>query len=106
MPRLPKQPEGLFPRDERPCPRADQRPHSLAGPYDSPESRARYDALIDEWKRRGHVERMTITLGNLALDYLDHAEVYYRKGGWPTSELPIIRARPLRGPTVRQYAGV
>ena len=77
------------------------------GPYDSPESRARYDALIDEWKRRGHVERMTITLDNLALHYLDHAEVYYRKGGWPTSEVAIIRAaRAFRGPTVRQYAGV
>jgi hypothetical protein len=92
MPRIPKQPKYCFHETSGHARvHINGQTHWL-GPYDSRESRARYDALIEEWKRHGHVERSTITVDNLALRYLDHAEVYYRKADRPTSEVAIIRA--------------
>jgi integrase len=93
MPRVPRQPKYSFHATSGHARvYINGRTHWL-GPYRSRESRARYEALIEEWERRGHVECSTITVDNLALRYVvDHCETYYRKGGRPTSELAIIRA--------------
>lgn len=50
------------------------------GAYGSPESRERYDDLIAEWSaRRGDVSGYGLTVDDLALLYLQHAEQHYRK---------------------------
>ncbi len=76
--------------------RIDGRDHYL-GPYGSPESHSRYDVLIDEWLRRKSVERATLTIDELCLKFLDHANAYYVKNAKVTAEVACIRAalRPL-----------
>src|SRR5262249_31241432 len=63
------------------------------GKHDTPESRAEYDRLIAEWLATG---RRTIpvdggpgvdlTINEVLLAYLHHADTYYVKSGQPTSE--------------------
>jgi integrase len=67
------------------------------GKYRSPESHARYDALVDDWLRRRAIDRATLTIDELALRFLDHAVTYYAKDGVPTSEVARIRSafRPM-----------
>jgi integrase len=84
--------------------RIDGRDHYL-GTYASPQSHAKYDALVDDWLRRKSVERATLTIDELAIRFLEYAIAYYAKDGKPTSEVACIRAalRPLVklfGPTL------
>lgn len=49
------------------------------GPYGSPESRERYDELMSEWIARNcNVSGYTLTVDDLALLFMSHAETYYR----------------------------
>ena len=62
------------------------------GKHGSPESRAKYDEVVAEWlrdNREGHKHRLTI--GELSLQYMAHAGMYYRKNGKPTSEISCIK---------------
>ena len=68
------------------------------GRYGSRESRDRYDDLIAEWfAKNGDVSGHTMTVADLALLFMQHAESYYVKGGKPTCEVNNIRIalRPL-----------
>lgn len=71
--------------------RIDGKDHYL-GPYDSPESRDRYDELIREWTTQQTVDGITLTVDELALRYLQHARQHYRKNGEETSEVSSIRS--------------
>ena len=75
----------------------DNKDHYL-GRHGSPESRARYDRLVAEW-RLGHEGDLNegILIDELIAKFLDHARVYYRKDAEPTSELASFRLalRPL-----------
>lgn len=71
--------------------RIDGKDHYL-GEYGTPESRDRYDDLVAEWfARQGDVENFTLTVEELALLYLQHADRYYVKDGRPTGEADVIR---------------
>ncbi|WLD13130.1 site-specific integrase [Planctellipticum variicoloris] len=63
------------------------------GEYGSPESRDRYDDLIAEWfASDGDVSRYSLTIDDLALLFMAHAEGYYRhKDGTPTGETTNLR---------------
>jgi integrase len=72
--------------------RIDGKDHYL-GEYGSPESRDQYEELVNEWfARQGDVSSVRLTIDELALLYLKHAETYYVKSGEPTSETDCIRA--------------
>jgi integrase len=73
------------------------------GQYGSPQSRAEYDRLLAEWLSNGRrlpapMAESDLTVNELILAYLRHADSYYVKNGKPTSEPACIRAsvRPLR----------
>jgi integrase len=75
------------------------------GRYGSPQSRAEYDRLVAEWLtngRRLHVSTTgggsDLTINEMLLAYLGHADSYYTKNGRPTKEPEDIRyaIRPLR----------
>lgn len=72
--------------------RIDGRDHYL-GAYGSPESRERYEDLLREWfARQGDAARYLLTIGDLALQFFDHAEAYYRHpDGTPTGEVTNLR---------------
>lgn len=75
----------------------DGRTHYL-GTYGSPESKAQYDKLVAGWLiNHGDVIGAAMTIDELALAYMAHAELYYRKNGKPTYEVANIRValRPL-----------
>jgi integrase len=77
--------------------RIDGRDYYL-GPYGSPESRDRYDDLIAEWLlTNGDTVRYTLTVDDLCILYMEHADGYYRIDGKPTTEVGSIRQalRPL-----------
>lgn len=59
--------------------------HSL-GIYDSPESLAKHERLVSEW-RSGNLERQSFNVNDLV-----YADGYYRKAGEPTSEVHAVRA--------------
>jgi len=74
------------------------------GRYGTPESRAEYDRLIAEWLSHGRRlpgpasgSGTDLTVNEILLAYLRHADSYYTKGGRPTSEPKNIRLalRPL-----------
>lgn len=72
--------------------RINGRDHYL-GPHGSPESRHRYDELIAEWfANQGDPTRLTLTVDDLALLYLEFAKSYYRKNGKTTREFGNIRS--------------
>jgi len=76
--------------------RIDGRDHYL-GKYGSPETQARYDLLVSDWLRNKSIDRSTLTVDELALRFLDHAESYYRNDGRPSGEAYNVRValRPL-----------
>jgi integrase len=73
------------------------------GRYGSPASRAEYDRLLGEWLANGRrlpatPPRAALSVNEVILTYLGHADAYYRKNGQPTKEPGNIRLamRPLR----------
>jgi integrase len=77
----------------------------LLGKYDTPESRTEYARVIGEWEAGGRRLRPAepqaagISLSELMLAFLRHAERHYRReDGTPTSELNEYKAalRPVR----------
>lgn len=63
------------------------------GTYDSPESHERYDDLIKEWRIQNcSADRYTLTIDELSLMYLKHAQMHYRKNGRETSEVHCVRS--------------
>ena len=76
----------------------------LPGAYDSPESRGAFAALLLELQAAPHQPQIpaagSITVAELLLAYLDHAERHYRTpDGQPTSEVYEVKLvlRALRG---------
>jgi integrase len=75
------------------------------GKHNSPESHAEYHRLLGEWKLHGRrlpapdpAAGSDLSVNELLVSYLAHADQYYRKNGKPTSEPTNIRyaIRPLR----------
>lgn len=64
------------------------------GEYGSQASRDRYEELIAEWfARSGDVDRHSLTIDDVVLMFMSHAEGYYRRpDGSPTSEIDCLRA--------------
>jgi integrase len=68
------------------------------GKYNSPESQDRFNDIKAEWRSRQSAERYTLTIDNLCLRFLEHADEYYRqKDGTPTGTLGNFKQslRPL-----------
>ena len=64
------------------------------GPHGSRASRAEYDRLIGEWLAAGrrHPAATDLTVAELAVRFLEHAQTYYRHpDGTPTSELSAYK---------------
>src|SRR5262249_8359512 len=75
------------------------------GEFNSPESRAEYDRLMAEWLATGRRPIVAesdswayLSVNELLVVYLEHADAYYVKNGKPTTEPVNIRLalRPLR----------
>lgn len=63
------------------------------GQYGSPESRERYDDLVAEWFARNSADGYRLTIDELAILFVQHADRYYRrKDGTPTGETANIRS--------------
>ena len=60
------------------------------GKFGSPESREQYAAIIEEWSQRQDAPA-SLSVNQLVLLYMRHAEHHYRKNGEPTSELSCVR---------------
>ena len=63
------------------------------GEYGSPQSRDKYATVVANWLRENQVTHRdcpSLSVGKLALAYLDHCKSYYRKGGEQTSEFGLI----------------
>ena len=65
------------------------------GEYNSPESKAAFDKIMSDWEA-AHAERRTtinveLTVSRLAVLFLQHAEVEYRRDGMPTGETANFR---------------
>lgn len=87
--------------------RVDGRDYML-GPFGSPESRVRYGDIIARHSRGQPIEPRVqaqqpqpvntgLTIAELVLAFMRHAERHYRKNGKPTSEIHCLRSaiRPL-----------
>jgi hypothetical protein len=68
------------------------------GKFGSPESQDEYDRLIGEWMLRGRQapskpgrQSTEMSVGELIVAYVEHADGYYRKNGTPTGEYDCIR---------------
>lgn len=75
------------------------------GRHGSPESRVQYDRLIVEWLSRGRSlapassgGASDLTVSELIVRFIKHADSYYRKNGRPTKEPANLRlaVRPLK----------
>jgi hypothetical protein len=75
------------------------------GKHESPDSRAEYDRIIAEWLATGRrpmvadsASAADLSVNEMHLAYLHHADSYYVKNGKPTTEPVNIRLalRPLR----------
>jgi integrase len=102
MPRTKKKPAyTLHKPSGRGRARIDGKDYYFTGPFDSPKSRAEYEALVGSWLWTQHGSGMansaTITIDELVLIYLEHAREHYQKNGEPTSEVNCIlqASRPL-----------
>ncbi len=74
------------------------------GPFNSPESRERYEQLISRWLAGAdNVELETLSIGRLAILYLDHCREYYRKEGRVTSE--VLATQAALRPLTEKYSG-
>ena len=49
------------------------------GKHDSPESHAKFDAVTTQWLRHHSDKKFALTVGELCLLFMEHAEAYYRK---------------------------
>jgi integrase len=75
------------------------------GKHDSPESRAEYDRIVAEWLATGRRPMVAdsasgadLSVNEMLLAYVHHADSYYVKNGKPTTE-PVnigLALRPLR----------
>lgn len=69
----------------------------LLGPFNSAESRKRYDKITGEWIANGRrlvlskEEKKSLSVNELVLAYWKHANQYYRKAGQVTSEPSTIK---------------
>ncbi|MBL8753078.1 MAG: site-specific integrase [Planctomycetes bacterium] len=62
------------------------------GPYGSEEAQAAYLRVVAEWRASGGVvAAKVVTVDHVIAGYWQHAEVYYRKDGKPTSELSVLK---------------
>lgn len=67
------------------------RDHYL-GDYGSPESKARYDKLVGKWLARQEPGAADLLVEDLALQFLDYADTFYRHpDGTPTGEARNLR---------------
>jgi hypothetical protein len=63
------------------------------GVHGSPESHARYGKLLAKWQSTNDVSTPEITVRQLALMFVAHADIYYRTpDGQPTGEADNFRA--------------
>ncbi len=72
----------------------DGKRHYL-GKHGTPESRAKYNHTISEWLSAQETlpeELADVSVGKLAILYLEHARRRYRKAGKETSEVHIVQA--------------
>ncbi|MEQ1633216.1 MAG: site-specific integrase [Planctomycetota bacterium] len=68
------------------------------GAYGSEAAEQNYRRVVAEWQATGgQVAAKVLTVDHVIAGYWQHAEVYYRKNGKPTSELSVLRLamRPL-----------
>jgi len=73
--------------------RIDGKDHYL-GPYNSAESHQNYDRLIADWLKKHQLKVgkvRNITVCELILSFVQHAESYYIKDGEPTREFGCIK---------------
>lgn len=78
------------------------------GRWGTKASRAEYDRLIGEWLASGRAlpkAACDLTVAELAVRYLEHAQRYYIKNGQPTGSIPALRValrwlRQTYGPTL------
>src|SRR3954470_6101476 len=61
------------------------------GEFGSPDSHQRYAALIADWQSRQGESPKNLTLGQVAIMYLEHCRSYYVKDGRETSEVICSR---------------
>jgi integrase len=81
--------------------------HVYLGPYDSPESRKKYQETVRKHlaeRTKAEMERTIefatdVTVSEILVRYIPHVESYYKKHGEPTGQVSIIRLslRVLRG---------
>ena len=76
------------------------------GLYGLPQSREKYDELIDEWfARNGDTSRRDLTVDDLAIFFLEFAEKYYqRENGESTGEATNARDQRIQEQTDRRVA--
>ena len=73
--------------------------HVYLGPYDSPESRKKYQEIVRKHlveRTNAEMERAVefatdVTISEIIVRYIPHVESYYRKHGKPTGQISIIR---------------
>lgn len=73
------------------------------GKYGSPESKEQYSEIIEEWSQRQDAPA-SLSVKELVLLYMRHADQHYRKNGEPTSELSCVKIA-LR-PVVAQFGEI
>lgn len=62
------------------------------GVFGSDAAAQNYRRLVAEWKASGGLVAMrVVSVDHVIAGYWNHAEVYYRKNGKPTSELSVLR---------------
>src|SRR4051794_36102254 len=62
------------------------------GEYDSPESYELYDDVIREWRLCQDTSEIFITIDDLCLRFMEHADGYYlHRDGTPTGEADNLR---------------
>ncbi len=58
----------------------DRRHHSL-GAFGSPESKERYDELVEAWLSKQDIDDITLTVDELVILSVNHAKEYYGTRG-------------------------
>ncbi|QDT54767.1 site-specific tyrosine recombinase XerD [Caulifigura coniformis] len=61
------------------------------GVYGTPESHQRYAAEISRWQESADAPPSTLTIGQLALLYVERCKTHYRKDGVPTTEFSAVQ---------------
>jgi integrase len=73
--------------------------HVYLGPYDSPESKAKYQEVVRKHlaeRTKAELERSVafatdVTVAEILVQYIAHVECYYRKHGEATNQVTIIK---------------